>query len=200
MRICLGAALVAIAVSSGGGARAEGPLACEREMTRAAALHGVPLNVLYSVGLTETGRRGELSPYDMNVDGQAVHSHEPRRSDGAFCASQGARRRSSSTSAACRSITASTAPTFVRLSEMFDPVRNVDYAANFLKSLRGAGRLVDPGGGPLQCRPRRSGGGEKLRVLGDPQHDRERVQDGGRPTRARSAGRAFFSRKGAFSR
>jgi hypothetical protein len=61
MRVWLGAALVAIPVSSGGGARAEGSLACEREMTRAAALHGVPLNVLYSVGLTETGR-GELSP------------------------------------------------------------------------------------------------------------------------------------------
>ena len=52
----LGAALVAIAVSSGG-ALADGPLACEREMTRAAAAHGVPLNVLYSVGLTETGSR-----------------------------------------------------------------------------------------------------------------------------------------------
>ena len=47
---------------------------CEREMTRAAALSGVPLNVLYSVGLTETGRKGELSPYDMNVDGKDVHS------------------------------------------------------------------------------------------------------------------------------
>ena len=43
-------------------------------MTRAAASTGVPLNVLYSVGLTETGRRGELSPYDLNVDGRDVHS------------------------------------------------------------------------------------------------------------------------------
>ena len=74
MRVCLGAALVAIAVSSIGAARADGSLACEREMTRASAQHGVPLNVLYSVGLTETGSRGGLSPYDMNVDGQAVHS------------------------------------------------------------------------------------------------------------------------------
>jgi hypothetical protein len=32
-------------------------------MTRAASQHGVPLNVLYSVGLTETGHKGELSPY-----------------------------------------------------------------------------------------------------------------------------------------
>ena len=39
-----------------------GQMACEREMTRAAAATGVPLNVLYSVGLTETGRRGELEP------------------------------------------------------------------------------------------------------------------------------------------
>src|SRR5580692_12393357 len=59
---------------SNSAARADGSLACEREMTRASAQHGVPLNVLYSVGLTETGSRGGLSPYDMNVDGQAVHS------------------------------------------------------------------------------------------------------------------------------
>ena len=112
MRTCLGAALVAIALSSGA-ARAEGSLACEREMTRAAALHGVPLNVLYSVGLTETGRRGELSPYDMNVDGQAVHSTSLAEAMARFTAPRGAGR-SSSTSAACRSITASTAPSFAR--------------------------------------------------------------------------------------
>ena len=74
MRVRLGAALLAIAVFSVSTSRAEGTLACEREMTRAAALNGVPLNVLYSVGLTETGRKGELSPYDMNIDGKAVHS------------------------------------------------------------------------------------------------------------------------------
>ncbi len=43
-------------------------------MTRAATANGVPLNVLYSVGLTETGRKGELNPYDMNIDGKDVHS------------------------------------------------------------------------------------------------------------------------------
>jgi hypothetical protein len=43
-------------------------------MTRASAESGVPLNVLYSVGLTETGRHGGLEPYDMNVDGREVHS------------------------------------------------------------------------------------------------------------------------------
>jgi hypothetical protein len=74
MGVRLGAALLAIAAFSAAPARAEESLACEREMTRAAALNGVPLNVLYSVGLTETGRKGELSPYDMNIDGKDVHS------------------------------------------------------------------------------------------------------------------------------
>ena len=83
-------------------------------MTRASAAHGVPLNVLYSVGLTETGSRGGLSPYDMNVDGQAVHSASARRSDGAFRRGRRVGARSSSTSAACRSTTTFTAPTFTR--------------------------------------------------------------------------------------
>jgi hypothetical protein len=106
---CFGAALLAIAISSSV-ARAD-ELACEREMTRASALHGVPLNVLYSVGLTETGSRGELSPYDMNVDGQAVHSTSLAEAMARFAQAKG-RARNSSTSAACRSITISTAPTF----------------------------------------------------------------------------------------
>jgi hypothetical protein len=70
IRAALGAALLA---SSAASAEA-GPMACEREMTRAAAATGVPLNVLYSVGLTETGRRGQLEPYDLNIDGREVRS------------------------------------------------------------------------------------------------------------------------------
>ena len=37
-------------------------MACEREMARAAATSGVPLNVLYSVGLTETGAGASSAP------------------------------------------------------------------------------------------------------------------------------------------
>jgi len=175
MRACLGAALVAIVVSSGGGARAEGSLACEREMTRAAALHGVPLNVLYSVGLTETGTRGELSPYDMNVDGQAVHSTSLAEAMARFEQAKG--RGAKFIDIGCMQINHHFhSADFHSLSEMFDPARNVEYAANFLKSLRGAGRLVDAGGGSLQRRPRQSGSGKNLRLLGHPQHDRERFR------------------------
>jgi soluble lytic murein transglycosylase-like protein len=135
MRACLGAALVAIAVFSGGGARAEGSLACEREMTRAAALHGVPLNVLYSVGLTETGTRGELSPYDMNVDGQAVHSTNLAEAMARFAQAKG--RGAKFIDIGCMQINHRFhGADFRSLSEMFDPARNVEYAANFLKTLR----------------------------------------------------------------
>ncbi len=47
---------------------------CEQEMARAAQANAIPLNILYSVGLTETGHKGALNPYDMNVDGRSVHA------------------------------------------------------------------------------------------------------------------------------
>ncbi len=58
-------------------------------MARAAARTGVPLNVLYSVGLTKTGHRGELGPYDMNVDGRSIHSELSLPGDGALRRGQG---------------------------------------------------------------------------------------------------------------
>ena len=45
--------------------------ACEREMARAAEKHGVPLGMLYAVGLAETGRGDTLRPYALNVEGRA---------------------------------------------------------------------------------------------------------------------------------
>ena len=131
---CLAAALVAIAVSSGA-ARADGPLACEREMTRASAAHGVPLNVLYSVGLTETGGRNGLSPYDMNIDGQAVHSTSLAEAMARFAQAKG--RGAKFIDIGCMQINHHFhSADFRSLSEMFDPARNVEYAANFLKSLK----------------------------------------------------------------
>ena len=44
---------------------------CEREMALAAQKHGVPLGMLYAVGLTETGRGDSLRPYALNIDGRA---------------------------------------------------------------------------------------------------------------------------------
>jgi len=112
-----------------------GSLACEREMTRAAAESGVPLNVLFSVGLTDTGHRGELGPYDMNVDGREVHSETLQEAMARFAAAraQGAH----FIDVGCMQINVHFhGERFASLADMFDPARNVDYAANFLKALK----------------------------------------------------------------
>jgi soluble lytic murein transglycosylase-like protein len=135
MRVRLGAALLAIALSSPCPARAGGTLTCEREMTRAAALNGVPLNVLYSVGLTETGRKGELSPYEMNIDGHDVHSASLAEAIASFARAKA--RGAKLIDIGCMQINQHWhGADFASLSDMFDPERNVEYAARFLKTLR----------------------------------------------------------------
>ena len=105
-----------------GPAHAEGSLACEKEMTRAAALNRVPLNVLYSVGLTETGRTGELSPYDMNIDGKAIHSASAAEAMTRF--NQAKARGAKLIDVGCMQINHHWhSADFASLSEMFNPVR-----------------------------------------------------------------------------
>jgi hypothetical protein len=198
MRVCLGAALVAIAVSSSA-ARADGSLACEREMTRASALHAVPLNVLYSVGLTETGSRGGLSPYDMNVDGAAVHSTSLAEAMTRFAQAKG--RGAKFIDIGCMQINHHFhSADFHSLSEMFE----------LSEIAQDAGGFLDTGRGPLQCRAGQSGGGKNLRMLGHPQHGRERLRtmDGERPralpigrtpSRSASPNRAFSTGWSAIS-
>jgi len=116
-------------------ASAETAELCEQEMARAARENGIPLNILYSVGLTETGRAGALSPWDMNVDGRAVHSASLEQALLRFAAERahGAKL----IDVGCMQINHHWhASHFSSLAEMFDPVRNVDYAAGYLKELK----------------------------------------------------------------
>ncbi len=105
-------------------------------MTRAAAASGVPLNVLYSVGLTETGRQGRLGPYDMNVDGREVHAQSLAEALARVAAAEAAGARF--IDVGCMQINLRFHRSrFASLSAMFDPALNVDYAANLLKGLKG---------------------------------------------------------------
>jgi soluble lytic murein transglycosylase-like protein len=116
-------------------ASAAASTACEREMTRASAESGVPLNVLYSVGLTETGRRGGLAPYDMNIDGQEVHSDSLAEALARFAAAKA--KGAKLIDVGCMQINARFHGShFASLAAMFDPAGNVDYAASFLKALK----------------------------------------------------------------
>ena len=114
---------------------AEAPLVCEQEMARAAQANAIPLNILYSVGLTETGHKGALNPYDMNVDGRSVHASS--LADGlarvAYERAHGAKL----IDIGCMQINLHWhGKNFASISEMFDPAHNVKYAASYLKQLR----------------------------------------------------------------
>ena len=45
---------------------------CESQMAKAAKTHAVPLGVLYAIGMTETGKKGSLQPYALNIEGRTV--------------------------------------------------------------------------------------------------------------------------------
>lgn len=109
--------------------------ACEPEILRASNTYGVPVGILYAVGLTETGNKGSLQPNAMNIEGktlfpdnraQALSAFARARQDGAKLIDVG-----------CMQINVRYhGEKFRNLSDMFDPRQNVDYAARFLLQLK----------------------------------------------------------------
>ncbi|WP_367718150.1 transglycosylase SLT domain-containing protein [Nitratireductor sp. GISD-1A_MAKvit] len=109
--------------------------ACESEILRAADRYQVPAGILYAVGLTETGVKGSLQPYALNIEGKAVfarsagealRSFEEARAQGKKLIDLG-----------CMQINHHYhRDQFPNLSSMLDPRRNVDYAARFLVRLK----------------------------------------------------------------
>ncbi|GLR85178.1 lytic transglycosylase domain-containing protein [Bradyrhizobium iriomotense] len=108
---------------------------CEREMARAAHAHGIPLGILYAVGLTETGRRGALYPYALGAEGQTVFA---RDIDDAMANFEAMRHRGVKLiDLGCMQINHYYhGDKFGSVRAMFDPASNVDYAARFLKELK----------------------------------------------------------------
>jgi soluble lytic murein transglycosylase-like protein len=132
------AMVAALFISSAAGAaemKAEGTRACEREMARAAQLHGIPLGILYAVGLTETGRRGALHPYALGAEGRTVFAKD---TDDAIANFESMRRKGVKLiDLGCMQINHYYhGDKFVSVKAMFDPAANVDYAARFLKELK----------------------------------------------------------------
>ncbi|MEE1655369.1 transglycosylase SLT domain-containing protein [Microvirga sp. CF3062] len=104
-------------------------------MMRASALYGVPLGMLYSVGLTETGRRGSLQPYAMNVEGKAVFSNSATEAIHKF--EQASRSGARLIDMGCMQINHHYhREKFPSLENMLNPRMNVEYAARFLKELK----------------------------------------------------------------
>lgn len=104
-------------------------------MAAAARESGVPLDILYSVGLTETGHKGVLGPYELNVDGRSVHSDTLAQALAAYSSADKAGAKF--IDIGCMQINHHYhAARFRSLEDMFDPERNVRYAASLLKTLR----------------------------------------------------------------
>ncbi len=110
------------------------PNACEREMARAAEKHGIPLGMLYSVGLTETGRGDSLRPYALNIEGRSVYEIGKQEALARF---QRARQEGAKLiDLGCMQINHHYhARNFASAEEMLDPAKNVEYGARFLKEL-----------------------------------------------------------------
>ena len=128
----LAVSLSALAASISDASAAVGT--CEREILAAAAKYDIPAGILYSVGLTETGRKGSLQPYALNVEGkayfggsreEALRTFEAARASGAKLIDLG-----------CMQINHHFhGDQFASPAEMFDPHKNVEYAAAFLARL-----------------------------------------------------------------
>ena len=108
---------------------------CEREMRTASTKYGVPLGVLYAVGLTESGHKESLQPYAMNIAGTPYFASSLETALARF-----AEARASGVTLidiGCMQINNHFhGAEFASVAAMFDPHANVDYAARFLKSLR----------------------------------------------------------------
>jgi soluble lytic murein transglycosylase-like protein len=128
--IALAMAFMSSAASAGAGENA-----CEREMARAAGKHGVPLGMLYAVGLTETGRGDSLQPYALNIEGRAVYAADKKAAEHHVAAARLAGARL--IDIGCMQVNHHFhGASFASVADMLDPAQNVDYAARFLSELR----------------------------------------------------------------
>ena len=107
---------------------------CERQIQSAAGQYGIPEGILYSVGLTETGRKGSLSPYAINIEGKAFF---PNSVGEAYQLVEQAQRGGAKLiDIGCMQINVYFhGEEFNSVAEMFDPAKNVAYAAKFLRRL-----------------------------------------------------------------
>jgi len=108
---------------------------CEREMVRAAGEQDIPLGVLYAVGMTESGNKGSLHPYALNIAGRTVFARDESEALAAFSAAR--RKGIKLIDLGCMQINFHYHGTsFASVEAMLDPGTNVKYAARFLKRLR----------------------------------------------------------------
>jgi len=107
---------------------------CEMEMAEAAEHYDVPFGILYAVGLTETGRKGALQPYALNVNGKGYFAKSANEAMKIF--SNARKRGKKLIDLGCMQINYHYhGKHFSSPLAMLNPAANVAYAAKFLRQL-----------------------------------------------------------------
>lgn len=109
---------------------------CERELQEAANTQGVPLGVLYAVGMTESGRKGSLHPYALNIEGRTVFASS--EAEALLIFAEARKSGAKLIDVGCMQINHHYhGSRFKSVRAMFDPALNIRYAAQFLRELHG---------------------------------------------------------------
>jgi soluble lytic murein transglycosylase-like protein len=135
-RLVLAAAMAFLSSPYAGSASMAANLnVCEREMIAASTRYKVPLGVLYAVGMTETGRKGSLQPYALNIEGKTVFTNSERAAMKSFKVARLTGKKL--IDLGCMQVNHHYhGDKFSSVEEMLDPQKNVEYAAKFLSELR----------------------------------------------------------------
>ncbi|MBO6917754.1 MAG: transglycosylase SLT domain-containing protein [Rhizobiaceae bacterium] len=108
---------------------------CEEHIIQAAQKYNIPVGILYSVGLTETGKNGTLHPFALNIAGKAVYARSNAHAIELFHNAK--QRNVKLIDLGCMQINHHYHHSeFSSLSAMLNPKTNVNYAAKFLARLK----------------------------------------------------------------
>ena len=108
---------------------------CEQQMAAVARTQAIPLGVLYAVAMTETGRRGLLQPYALNVEGKSILAKSRAEAVDEFIRAK--RSGAKLIDLGCMQVNHHYhGGEFRSVEDMLDPGMNVTYAARFLLRLR----------------------------------------------------------------
>lgn len=108
---------------------------CDMEMVSASREHSVPLGLLYAVAMTETAQQGALQPYALNIDGKPAYGQNLKEAEQLFFAAKA--RGAHLIDIGCMQINQHYhGARFASVSDMFNPRKNVFYAAQLLTELR----------------------------------------------------------------
>src|SRR5690606_3624123 len=101
----------------------------------AARRYHVPPGILYAVGLAETGVKGSLQPYALNIEGKAVFARSAAEAEAIF--DKARREGATLIDLGCMQINYHYHGSHFRsVADMLEPRQNVDYAARFLATLK----------------------------------------------------------------